>query len=358
MAGASAAAFLAAHVRVAVVEREALAGMHTTGRSAAMFMESYGPAQVRALTRASRHYLEQGAGWLSPRSALFIARASQAQALAELEAQLHADGVGTGSLQHLTTAQALHRVPALRPQAAAGALLDTSAADLDVNALHQHFLGCVRALGSTIHLGVGLSAVRRDGAHWHLQADDGRCWQAPVVVNAAGAWVDTVATLAGVSPIGIQPRRRSAFTFAPPPGTGRACLAGGGGRRRGLLFQARRRRAAGFARQRRPGAAARRGRGGTGHRHRHRPHRGSHHDDDPAPAAHLGGLRSFVASGQLVGAFDATAPGFFWCCGQGGYGIQTAPAMGQACAARVLGRSLPSALADQGLTFAQLDHQA
>lgn len=355
MAGASAAAFLAAHVRVAVVEREALAGMHTTGRSAAMFMESYGPAQVRALTRASRHYLEQGAGWLSPRSALFIARASQAQALAELEAQLHADGGGLP--QRLSSAQALLRVPALRPEATVGALLDTSAADIDVNALHQHFLGCVRALGSTIHLDVGLSAVRRDGAHWHLQADDGRCWRAPVVVNAAGAWVDALAVLAGVKPIGIQPRRRSAFTFAPPPGTDVRAWPAVVGVDEDFYFK--------------PDAGVLLG--SPANADPVPPHDVVAEELDIAtgiarieeattmsirrPLRTWAGLRSFVASGQLVGAFDATAPGFFWCCGQGGYGIQTAPAMGQACAARVLGRPLPSALADQGLTFAQLDRE-
>jgi D-arginine dehydrogenase len=218
IAGASVAAFLAPHVRVALVEREPQAGFHTTGRSAAMFMESYGPPQVRALTRASRHYLEQSTGWLSPRTAMFVARASQAPALAALQAQLHADGVGHGSLRRLSTAQALQQVPALRAAAAHAALLDTSAADIDVHALHQHFLGCVRALGSTLHLGVALQAIQRDGATWNLEADDGRRWRAPVVVNAAGAWVDAVAALAGVAPIGIQPRRRSAFTFAPPPG--------------------------------------------------------------------------------------------------------------------------------------------
>jgi D-arginine dehydrogenase len=358
MAGASVAAFLATHVKVAVVEREALAGMHTTGRSAAMFMESYGPAQVRALTRASRHYLEQGPGWLSPRSALFIARASQEPALAALEAQLRADANGAALPRRQSSAQALQQVPALRPEAAACALLDASAADIDVHSLHQHFLGCVRALGSTIHLGVGIHSVRRDGAHWQLEADDGRCWQAPVVVNAAGAWVDTVAALAGVAPIGIQPRRRSAFTFAPPAGTDVRTWPAVVGVDEDFYFK--------------PDAGVL---------------LGSPANADPAPPHDVvaeeldiatgiarieeattmsirrplrtwAGLRSFVASGQLVGAFDATAPGFFWCCGQGGYGIQTAPAMGQACAARVLGRPLPSALADQGLTFAQLDRVA
>ena len=160
MAGASVAAFLAAHVRVAVVEREALAGMHTTGRSAAMFMESYGPAQVRALTRASRHYLEQGAGWLSPRSALFIARASQAQALAELKAQLHADGVGTGSLQHLTTAQA--QQAALTPD------------DLQILALIDRF-------------GATLEAALCEGAAW--PAD----WQGSAVSARLNCSVRSVA---------------------------------------------------------------------------------------------------------------------------------------------------------------------
>lgn len=355
IAGASVAAFLAPHVRVAVVEREAHAGMHTTGRSAAMFMESYGPPQVRALTRASRHYLEQGPSWLSPRGALFVARDDRVPELDALLARLRADGADAGMLQRLAPAKALARVPLLRADATAGALLDTSAADIDVNAVHQHFLGCIRALGSTLHLGAALTSIRHDGSRWHVLAADGRTWQAGVVVNAAGAWVDEVAALAGVAPIGIQPRRRSAFTFAPPAQVDVRDWPAVVGIDEDFYFK--------------PDAGVL---------------LGSPANADPAPPHDVvaeeldvatgiarieaatsmsirrplrtwAGLRSFVASGQLVGAFDATAPGFFWCCGQGGYGIQTAPAMGQACAARVLGRPLPSALADQGLSFAHLD---
>lgn len=358
MAGASVTAFLAPHVRVAVLEREAFAGVHTTGRSAAMFMESYGPPQVRALTRASRHYLEQGPAWLAPRSALFVARASQIEALDTLQARLRADGADAGMLQRLTPAQAVARVPVLRPAATACALLDTAAADIDVNAVHQHFLGCVRALGSELHLGVTLRSVGHDGTHWRVESTDGRCWRAGVVIDAAGAWVDEVAALAGVAPIGIRPLRRSAFTFSSPAGTDARHWPAVVGIDEDFYFK--------------PDAGVL---------------LGSPANADPAPPHDVvaeeldiatgiarieeattmsirrplrtwAGLRSFVASGQLVGAFDTTAAGFFWCCGQGGYGIQTAPAMGQACAARVLGRALPSALADQGLTFAQLDHAA
>ena len=355
IAGASVAAFLAPHVRVALVEREPQAGFHTTGRSAAMFMESYGPPQVRALTRASRHYLEQSTGWLSPRTAMFVARASQAPALAALQAQLHADGVGHGSLRRLSTAQALQQVPALRTAAAHAALLDTSAADIDVHALHQHFLGCVRALGSTLHLGVALQAIQRDGATWNLEADDGRRWRAPVVVNAAGAWVDAVAALAGVAPIGIQPRRRSAFTFAPPPGMDVRGWPAVVGVDEDFYFK--------------PDAGVLLG--SPANADPVPPHDVVAEELDIAtgiariedattmsirrPLRNWAGLRSFVESGQLVGAFDAVTPGFFWCCGQGGYGIQTSPAMGQACAARILGRALPSTLTEQGLTPAQLD---
>lgn len=351
IAGASLAAFLAPQARVALLERETQPGMHTTGRSAAMFMESYGPPQVRALTRASRAYFEREPGWLAPRGALFIGRAEQRDAVEALHAELVADGA---AVRRLDSAQALARVPLLRPEATAHALLDEAACDIDVHAVHQHFLGRMRAQGSTLHLDLRLERLERAAQRWEAEADDGRRWRAPLLVNAAGAWADEVAALAGVAPLGIEPRRRSAFTFAPPPGTDVRAWPTVAGIDEDFYFK--------------PDAGVL---------------LGSPANADPVPAHDVvaeeldvaigiarieeattmtirrpirtwAGLRSFLPSGDLAGGFDAAAPGFFWCCGQGGYGIQTAPAMGEACAARVLDRALPAHIADQGLDFAAL----
>ncbi|HET9823356.1 MAG TPA: FAD-binding oxidoreductase [Burkholderiaceae bacterium] len=351
IAGASVAAHLAPHLRVALLEREPQPGWHSTGRSAAMFMESYGPAQVRALTRASRRAFEALPGALAPRGALFVGRAGQADAIEALQSALATEGAPA---RRLGAEAACALVPALRAEAAAHALLDPSAADLDVHAVHQHFLRQVSAQGSVLKCDAEVTALSRTGADWTLALADGSTWRAAVVVNAAGAWADELAARAGVTPLGLQPRRRSAFTFAPPAGVDvRAwpCVAGID---EDFYFK--------------PDAGVLLG--SPANADPVPPHDVVAEELDVAtgiarieeattlairrPLRTWAGLRSFVADGALVGSFDDAVPGFFWCCGQGGYGIQTSPAMGAACAARILGQALPPWIADEGLAFDDL----
>jgi D-arginine dehydrogenase len=350
MAGASVSAFLAPHGRVALLERESQPGWHTTGRSAAMFMESYGPPQVRALTRASRRWFESMSGGLAARAALFVGRADQRPAVDALYAELVRDGA---AVRRLSRDEALQRVPLLRAEAAAHALLDEAACDIDVHAVHQRFLRELREQGSTLHCDAGVTAIGRDGLRWRVACGD-TVFCAPVLVNAAGAWVDEVAALAGVRPIGIEPRRRSAFTFAPPPGTDVRGWPTVCGIDEDFYFK--------------PDAGVLLG--SPANADPVVPHDVVAEEIDVAtgiarieaattmtirrPLRTWAGLRSFVADGALVGGFDDAVPGFFWCCGQGGYGIQTAPAMAVACAARILGHALPPLVADQGLCFDDL----
>jgi len=177
---------------------------------------------------------------------------------------------------------------------------------------------------------------------------------APVLVNAAGAWTDEVAALAGVTPLGLEPRRRSAFTFAPPTDTDVRGWPAVVGIDEDFYFKPE----AGLLL------------GSPANADAVPPHDVVAEELDIAtgiarieaattltirrPLRTWAGLRSFVPDGALVGGFDDAAPGFFWCCGQGGYGIQTSPAMGEACAARILGRPLPAHIAGQGLAFADL----
>ena len=354
IAGASVAHFLAPHARVAMLEREALPGLHTTGRSAAMFMESYGPAQVRALTRASRAFLEAPLGgeppFITPRASLFIARADRVDALHALYGQL----CGEGTTVRLLDADAARAcVPVLRGEATALAVLDEDSCDIDVDRLHQHFLRGARRQGAQLVVNADVQAIAFGNGSWSVTTPT-QPFTAPLLVNAAGAWADTVATLAGAAPLGLQPRRRSAFTFAPPAGIDcRAwpCVADID---ESFYFKPESGVLLGSPANADPVA----------------PHDVVAEELDVATGIHRieaattltvrrplrtwAGLRSFVPDGALVGGFDDRVPGFFWCCGQGGYGIQTSPAMGQACAARILGRSLPSHISDQGLTFAQL----
>jgi D-arginine dehydrogenase len=344
IAGASVAYFASGHARVLLLEAEAYPGMHSTGRSAAMFMESYGSPQVRALTRASRPFLERPpAGFaatplLSPRGALYIGSAAQAAEVQALHATLVSDGCPAELLEG-TAARAL--VPVLRLEAVAMAVLDPLAADIDAQALHQGYLRGARAHGATLVCDAEVLELQRQGNEWTLHTRTRR-YRAAQVVNAAGAWVDVLAGRAGVAPIGIEPRRRSAFVFAPPPGLTTAawpCVATVDEScyfkpEAGLLL------------------------GSPANADPVPPHDVMPEEWDIAlgiarieavttlqirrPRRTWAGLRSFVADGNLVGGHDPLAAGFFWLAALGGYGIQTSPALGAHCAARLLGLPRPA----------------
>lgn len=357
IAGASIAHWLAPEVRVTVLEREDQPGYHTTGRSAAQFILSYGTPQVRALTLASRAFLEQPPeGFaehpiLTPRPALSVAATGQEALLDEAWALLQQVG---DSGRRLTPAQACALLPVLRPERLCGALLEPESWDIDVHALHQGYLRGVRQHQGRIITNAEVTALQRQaGGYWQVTTADGATHTAPVVVNAAGAWCDRIAALAGVRPVGLVPKRRSAFTFRAPEGMDP----------RGWPMAI-----------------------GVDHSWYFKPDAGllfgSPANADPTepqdvqpeeldialgmdrieqhttmtvrPVRTWAGLRSFVADGDLVGGFDPDAPGFFWCAAQGGYGIQTSAAMGKGCAALVRGRDLPAHLQDAGLTAAML----
>ena len=356
MAGASVAYFLAPHARVLVLEREAYAGMHSTGRSAALFSETYGSAQVRALTRATRPFLAQPpAGFaahpiLAPRGATIVGGAAQVE---RVHALYEAIVPFTRDIALHDTAQLRAAVPVLRPEFARIGLHEPGAADIDVNELHQGFLRGLRARGGLLRLNVAIRAITRAGAGWEV--DDGeQVFRAPLLLDAAGAWVDQIAALAGVVPLGIQPKRRSAFVFAPPDGIATAHWPFLCDVEETFYFK--------------PDAGLLLG--SPANVDPVPPHDVQPEDYDIAlgidrieqattmtiarPLRSWAGLRSFVPDGDLVGGFAPDAPGFFWVAAQGGYGIQTSAAMGETCANLALGRALPSHLADAGLSAAML----
>jgi D-arginine dehydrogenase len=351
IAGASLACFLAPHARVALVEREAQPGYHSTGRSAAYFSPSYGPPQVRALTRASRGFLQAVPGVLSPRASLFPARASQLDALHRLHERLAAEGARGVALLDTHAAQAL--VPVLRSEAVAASLHDDDGSDIDVHTLHQHYLRAAKAAGAQVVCNFDVNRLELTQQQWEASSA-ALTLRAPVIVNAAGAWADVLGALAGACPLGLQPKRRSAFTFAAPPGLdtrGWPCVVGID---EDFYFK--------------PEAGVLLG--SPANADEVEPHDVVAEELDVAtgiarieaattltirrPLRTWAGLRSFVPDGALVGGFDDALPGFFWCCGQGGYGIQTSAAMGVACAARILGRPMPPHLTDENLRFDDL----
>ena len=351
IAGASAGYWLTAAGPVVLLEREDQPGYHATGRSAALFSETYGNRPVRALTVASRPFYEAPpAGFaasplLTPRGVLFVGRVDQGAALG----RLHAEGSAlVGNLRRLDAAEIRRMIPVLREGYAAGGVLEPDARDIDVHALHQGFLRGLRARGGSIVTGADVRALRRAGGSWEVRTSAGD-FRAPVIVNAAGAWADTVGELAGAAPIGLVPKRRTAITFDSPSSVAVGTWP--------MLVDA-------------------------DEQFYFKPDAGrvlaSPADETPMPpcdaqpddydiavlidrlerattltirriAAKWAGLRSFVADKSLVIGFDPVLPGFFWLAGQGGYGVQTAPAAGRAAAALAQGAPLPADLRDLGL---------
>ena len=350
MAGAGIAAQLGPRLRVVVLEQEAQPGYHATGRSAAVFAESYGGATVRLLSRGSRGFLMQppagfaGEPLLLPRGFLFVARPDQREALEALASQ---PDMRDGAIR-MTPREACERMPLLRPDYVAEALLDDAASDIDVHALHQGYLAMLRRDGGQLLCGARVTAIERLRGQWRVSTQSG-CFEAPLLVNAAGAWADELAALAGIAGIGLQPLRRTAALIDMPringmerwpltidiaeefyfkPDAGRLLISPG---------------------DETPSA----------------PCDAVPDDLDLAIAvdrierattldvrrmhSRWSGLRSFVADRTPVAGFAPDAPGFFWLAGQGGYGIQTAPALSRFAASQLLGLPMPSDLLDLGL---------
>ncbi len=356
IAAASAAYWLAPRGRVLLLEQESQPGYHSTGRSAALFMESYGTPQVRALTRASRAFLQSPPpGFaehpiLTPRGAMMVACPGEQTLLQEAWNEMRANSA-RGQL--LNAEQACALVPVLRPEQVLGAVYEPDASDIDVHTLHQGFLRAVREHGGQLVCNAKVTRLERVGDVWRAHAG-GQLFSAPVVLNAAGAWADDIATLAGVRPIGLQPKRRSAFIFAPPTGANSKHWPMVGGLDETWYIK--------------PDAGQLLG--SPANVDPVEPHDVQAEELDVALGIHRigemttleirrpsrvwAGLRSFVADGDLVCGFDPQAQGFFWVAAQGGYGIQTSAAMGQASAALAAGLGLPAELLAQGLTAQML----
>ncbi len=334
IAGASAAYEMTGVGSVVLLERESQPAYHTTGRSAAMLLDSYGGAAVRALTAASRPLFDEVPDVLIPRPLLWVAPPEQREALAAL----HADNP---ALAPLDEAAARRMFPPLRPGWTAAALLDADACEIDVLGLHQHYLGGARRRGLRLLLGAPVLAGRHDGTRWLLRTGAGDI-RATWVVNAAGAWADELAEALGVPPIGLRPLRRTAVV-ARASGVDRAWpLVADVGE----TF---------YVRPEGAGVLL------------------SPADETPSPpcdarpndldvalaiervnaATTLGlrsvrtawaGLRTFTPDRTPVIGADPVVPGFCWLAGQGGYGIQTAPAAARHAAAAIAGGTVPAEL--------------
>jgi D-arginine dehydrogenase len=360
IAGASLAWRLAEHAGVLLLERESQPGYHSTGRSAAMFMESYGTQQVRALTRASRaFYTTPPTGFadarlLTPRGVLYLAQHGQELLLGAMLAELRE---GSAGVEHLDAGQVLARLPVARPDTLLGAIAEPDAQDIDVHGLHQGFLRGLRQRGAELWTQAELLGARHDGLAWTLQIAGEREARARVVVNAAGAWADVVAGLCSAAPVGLQPKRRSAFTFASPEGVDCRAWPTVAGIDESWYFKPDAGQLLGSPANADPVA----------------PHDVVAEEIDIAtgiaaieaattltirrPRHVWAGLRTFAADGDLVIGHDPECAGFFWLAGQGGYGIQSAAGAAQLAHALLIGAPLPQELAHHGVIPAAMSPQ-
>jgi len=353
VAGLSAAARLTGHGRVTVLEAEEALGYHSSGRSVSFSHFGIGNAVVRGLTAWSRPFFETPPQGFSetpvarPMATIYSARATELAALDALAADM---ATYTDRVERIGPERLHALCPILRTggEDAVAGLYDPTGLKLEAAALLQGYVRIVRGAGGSVLNGRRVAAVARRGEAWTVATEAGETFSAPILVNAAGAWCDAVASLAGVAPIGLQPKRRTIIVVDPPAGMAVArwpfvhSIAGD-------FYML--------------------------------PEAGQllvspvdEVDDVPSDAApeeydaalaayqleqyttltvtriahRWAGLRSFVADRTPTAGFDPDAPGFFWLVGQGGYGLQTAPAMAAIVEALATGGAWPEGLAELG----------
>ncbi len=355
IAGASVAAHLVSYKKTLILEMEERPGYHTTGRSAASFEPNYGPPPMLAFTRASVAFFKSPlkgfteGPLLTHRDSLFLEAEGQEDFTKKLLAH-------SSELEEISETRATSLFPILRPGYAKRSFLDANTGDLDVDLLHRGFLRQFKEQGGTLVVNAAAQCIKRTQNNWHVTTPAG-IFISPIIVNAAGAWGDEIARMAGVAPIGLTPKRRSigvvpitshpnfalwpmvtdnAETWYAKPQSGKLIVSSAD------------------ATQVEPHDA---------------------YADDMAIAegverlmqattfevTHLdhswGGLRTFAPDGNPVIGFDPSMDGFFWLAGQGGYGIQSAPALSRTAAAVLQHKSIPQDVIDAGLDIDDIHPQ-
>ena len=355
IAGISAAARLSAHGRVIVLEAEDAIGTHSSGRSAAFYHFGLGNPLVRGLTAWSRPFFEAPPGGFSevplshPVPALFIATEAMR---GDLEALHDAMALYTDTVERTDVAAMAALCPVLKFEGddpIVAGVIDHAGRGLDADALLQGFARAVRAKGAIV-TGQRISGITRQGADWSVETEKGGRFAAPVLINAAGSWADSVARLGGVRPIGLQPKRRTIIVFDPPEGADV----------RSWPFVKTATDAFYMVPQGNRLIAS------PTDEVESDPCDAQPEDYDlalaawqveqfttmavPRLAGRWAGLRSFSPDRMPVAGYAPDAPGFFWLAGQGGFGLQTAPAMAAVAEALVTGGAWPDGLAALGVT--------
>ncbi len=356
IAGASAAYFLSASGSVILLERESQPGYHSTGRSAAIFTETYGNETIRALTRSSRPFLADPPSGFSENSLLLsrgLLYIGNQEQRANLEQTYRSAHKQVSSIRQLSAAEALDLIPVLNEDTLAAAVYEPDAMDIDVASLHQGYLKGLANKGGSLQTGAAVTGMARMKSGWQVTTPLGN-YTAEVVINAAGAWCDLIAEMATAAKIGLAPLRRTVILFDPPGDLDSSGWPFCVDIDEGFYF---------------------------------RPYTGkilaSPADESPSPpcdaqpeeldiattaalverstALRIGsishkwaGLRTFAPDSTPVVGFDRDLPGFFWLAGQGGYGIKTSPALGRTAAELVVKGELPQDLRAAGVRTQQL----
>jgi D-arginine dehydrogenase len=354
MAGVSLADALTEHASVVLLDSEAQPGYHSTGRSAALFAPNYGSTAFCALTRASAPFMHAPpAGFvadalLHARGALTIARKDQRAQLAATIAHIRACG---SHVEVLGEEAARALVPVLRKGYIEASAFEPDVHDIDVEGLLRGFLKRARARGLQTLFAARIETPRRNGGAWELQAG-AEIIKARVLINCAGAWADELAGRCGARPLGLQPLRRTAALIdAPPrvpvtgwpaifdvdedfyvkPDAGRLLVSPGDEEPMAPCDAWADDLTVATAIDRMQVAL----------------------DIEVDRVAHnWAGLRTFAPDRDPVVGFDRVLQNFFWCAGQGGYGIQTAPALSRLAAALARGEPVPPDIAAEGVTEA------
>ncbi|WP_340107300.1 FAD-binding oxidoreductase [Pikeienuella sp. HZG-20] len=341
VAGISAAAEMAADFRVVVLEAEGAIGTHSTGRSAAIFIRNYGNETLRALNAMAEPLFIEPDGvaessLLSPRGQMLIAAEDEV-------GELDAYAAGAEGLDWLSPAEAVELVPILRPERIAAAAIERDARDIDVDRMLQGYAKLLRRRGGRIATGARAGAIRRADGVWEVRTET-ETFRAPILVNAAGAWADGVAAMAGARPLGVTPMRRSAAIIPAPDGAdiwnwplfGTAAETWYAKPEAGKLMVSPADEDPVEAQDAWPDDLVLA--------------EGLHRYEQAvtAPVTRVerswAGLRSFTRDRTPAVGFAPDTPGFFWLAGQGGYGVQTAPALARLTAALLKRESTPEPL--------------
>ena len=353
IAGMSAAYFLAkAGKSVTVLEREDQPGYHSTGRSAALYSETYGPKIIRKMSTASRDFfLNPPAGFtenpiLTPRGIIMYAGPGEE---AELDALISEGRANGANFTELTPDALKEIVPILNTDLIAKGAHEPDAMDIDVHALHWGFIRQFKAVGGNLVIKADVSAITKAGDNWQVTLANGDVHSSAILVNAAGAWADDIATKAGVKPLGIVPKRRTAVMVDAPDGMDIHGLPMVAALDESLYFKEDAGRLLVSPADKTPTE----------------PHDVQPEELDIAiaidrlmtatsvvvrrPGESWAGLRSFFADGDPVSSFDPQDDSFYWLAGQGGYGIQTAPAMGEYAASLICGNGIPAHMEKLGV---------